>query len=254
MALIHSYFFSSVLGRNVSCEVIIPKEFNKEKRSPVLWLLHGSSDDQTIWQRRSSIERYADRYGIAVVIPSVDHSGYCNDAHGFRYYDYVAKELPDIMHSFFGFSRSREDNFVCGLSMGGWGALKIGIANPEKYAAIGCLSAGIFNYPLPADTTNIDPVKDRSKYMHYDRRELEGSEEDITGNALRIVKEGLPAPRIYHSTGDHDFLLDRARFTRDFFSSFDGDPFDYVYDEDPGSHTWEYWDEHIVKFLDYIIK
>ena len=252
MALLHSYFFSNVLGRNVNCEVVIPDNFDKERRGPVLWLLHGSGDDHTAWQRLTSIERYAERYGIAVVMPSADHSGYCNDAHGFRYFDYAAKELPETMHSFFGFSTAREDNFVCGLSMGGWGALKVGFALPERYAAVGVLSAGIFSYPIPEGTCHFDPVNDRSKYIHYENRELAGSEEDITGNAERILKDGRPAPGVFISIGDNDHCLEQARFTRDFLSAFDGDPFDLRYEEHPGSHNWEYWDEHIVDFLEYI--
>ena len=262
MALLHSHFFSHALGRGVSCEVILPQkstrligmETAEKERIPVLWLLHGASDDETIWQRRTSIERYVAPLGLAVVMPSVEISGYSNLAHGGNFYDYIANELPEVMRSFFGFSDAREDNYICGLSMGGGGAMKIGLANPEKYGAIGCLSAGIFNHPLPTDTANIDPEKERGRYISFDHRVLEGSEEDAVGNAKRILAEGKPIPRIYHSTGSEDFLLNAAHFTRDLFTSFEGNPFDYVYEEDPGAHTWEYWDEHIQHFLKYIQK
>lgn len=262
MALVHTHFFSNTLGRGVGCEVILPQKSTRligmdtteRDRIPVLWLLHGASDDETIWQRRTSIERYVAPLGMAVVMPGVEVSGYANLAHGGRFYDYVAHELPEVMEGFFGFSRAREDNFVCGLSMGGAGALKIGLANPAQYAAIGCLSAGIFNRRLPEDTAHIDPEKDRGAYIRYDGKKLAGSEEDLIGNAKKIIEEGLPVPRIYHSTGSEDFLLDSAHFTRDFFGAFEGNPFDYVYEEDPGAHTWEYWDDHIQRFLAYISK
>lgn len=262
MALVHTHFFSNVLGRGASCEVIIPQKATRligmnsaeTETTPVLWLLHGMSDDETIWQRRTSIERYAAPLGLAVVMPSVEVSCYSNLAHGGRFYDYIAKELPEVMEGFFGFSRRREDNFICGLSMGGDGALKIGLANPEQYSVIGCLSAGIFNHPNPSDTSSIDPEKNRSGFIRYDGRSLEHTEEDRYYNAERIISEGLPVPRIYHSTGDHDFLLGAAHATRDFFLGMEGNPFDYVYEEDPGAHTWEYWDEHIQKFLAYAFK
>ncbi len=260
MALVHTHFYSESLGRCVSCEVILPQkatgligmESAEKERTKVLWLLHGASDDETIWQRRTSIERYVAPLGMAVVMPSVEVSGYSNLAHGGKFYDYVAKELPSIMRGFFGFSALREDNFVCGLSMGGAGALKIGLANPDRYAAIGCLSAGIFNRTLPTDTRSIDPDKNRRAYIQFDGRDLEGTEEDIIGNIHRIVREGLPAPKVYHSTGSEDFLLESAHFTRDLFGSLEGNPFGYVYEEDPGAHTWEYWDEHIQRFLAFI--
>ena len=225
-----------------------------EEGYPVLYLLHGTSHDCSHWLRYTGIERYSTDRKVAVVMPSVEVSGYADLAHGGNFYSYVAKELPAVMEGFFGFSRAREDNFVCGLSMGGAGALKIGLANPENYAAIGCLSAGIFNRRLPSDTKHIDPEKDRGMYIRYDGRDLEGSEEDLIGNAKKILAEGKPIPRIYHSTGSEDFLLDSAHFTRDFFTGFEGNPFDYVYEEDPGAHTWEYWDEHIQRFLKYISK
>lgn len=260
MALIHSHFFSNSLGRGVSCDVIVPQKSTRligmdsaeKERTPVLWLLHGASDDETIWQRRTSIERYVAPLGLAVVMPSVEVSSYCNLAHGGRFYDYVAHELPNIMHDFFGFSTAREDNYICGLSMGGAGALKIGLANPEQYSVIGCLSAGIFNSKLPEDTAHIASAKNKGMYIRFDGRKIEGSEEDAVGNAKRIIESGRPAPHIYHSCGSSDFLLEAAHFTRDLFNSFEGNPYNYVYEEDPGAHTWEYWDEHIQRFLAYI--
>jgi len=256
MALIHVDFFSRALGKSQGCDVIIPQKATKQigmdsaagnDKHPVLWLLHGMSDDHTIWQRRTSIERYAAPLGLAVVMPAVQISSYTDMAHGGAYYTYISKELPEIMRDFFPLSDKREDNYIAGLSMGGYGCMKIGLADPDKYSAIGCLSAGAGDYARqPIDKNN------KRAYMLYGERELEGTEEDTFGNAKKIVEEGLPAPRIYHSCGDHDFLLRSAHHTRDFFSSFEGNPFDYVYEEDPGAHTWEYWDEHIQHFLKYI--
>ncbi|MGN1409450.1 MAG: alpha/beta hydrolase, partial [Eubacteriales bacterium] len=172
MALVHTHFFSNTLGRQTSCDVILPQKAAKQigmesaerEKSPVLWLLHGASDDETIWQRRTSIERYVSPLGLAVVMPSVEVSGYRNLSHGGRFYDYISKELPEIMRGFFNFSSAREDNYICGLSMGGAGAMKIGLANPDKYSVIGCLSAGMINHRLPDDTSNIDPEKNRSAF------------------------------------------------------------------------------------------
>ncbi len=260
MALIHASLRSNALGRGVSCDIILPQKSSKligmdtaeADKIKVLWLLHGMSDDCTIWQRRTSIERYAAPYGLAVVMPDVELSSYTNLAHGGRFYDYIAKELPETLSAMFGFSTAREDNFIAGLSMGGAGCMKIGLANPDKYAAIGCLSAGGLNHPLPVSTDALDPEKHRSAYIRFDGRKLEGSEEDVFGNAQKILNEGLPIPRIYHSTGSSDFLLNASYQTRDFFLGIEGNPFDYTFEEDPGAHTWEYWDEHIQHFLKFL--
>lgn len=263
MAFITVNFFSNVLGRGASCSVILPQKSTRligmdsaeaSDSVPVLWLLHGMSDDCTIWSRRTSIERYVASSGLAVIMPDVEISGYANMAHGGRFYDYIAKELPEIMGGFFNISDKREDNFIAGLSMGGAGCMKIGLANPDKYAAIGCLSAGALNYPFPEDTKNIDREKYEYTYRLYDGKALEGTEEDVFGNAQKIADNGLPAPRIYHAIGKDDFLLKSAHHTRDYFQSLEGNPFDYTYVEDEGSHTWEYWDKHIVEFLKFIRK
>lgn len=259
MALIHANFFSETLGMCVSCDVVLPQRATRqigmaaaaaEGKYPTLWLLHGMSDDQTIWQRRTSIERYAAPLGLAVAMPAVSLSCYANMKHGGRYYDYVSKELPEIMRSMFPLSEKREDNFIAGLSMGGAGCMKIGLANPDKYAAIGCFSAGAIN--RAAQLTPERAARMEMTYGTTDMDSLKGTVEDVFGSARKIVDEGLPCPRVFHSIGASDFLQDSARETREFFTSIPGNPFDYHYEEHPGAHTWEYWDEHIQDFLKYI--
>lgn len=257
MALMHVNFFSKSLGMCVAVDVILPQRARKqigmaasarEGLHPTLYLLHGMSDNHTIWQRRTSIERYVSDLGLAVVMPNAHLSSYTNMAHGLNYFDYVADELPQTMREFFPLSDKREENFIAGLSMGGAGCLKIGLARPERFCAIGCLSAGISNQRGPSD----DPAWIERQTLLHGGRDLTGTEEDRRYNARRIIEEGLPAPRIYHSCGKDDALVARARETRDFFQSFPGNPFDYVYEEDPGDHTWDYWDDHIQNFLRYI--
>ena len=177
-------------------------------------------------------------------------SCYANMAHGRRYYDYVANELPEIMRGMFPLSDKREDNFIAGLSMGGAGCMKIGLANPDKYGAIGCFSAGAINRhkvlsPERADMMNM-------VYGTTNMDDLNGTVEDVFGSAKKIVEEGLPCPRIFHSIGASDGLLESAHETRDFFTAIPGNPFDYHYEEHPGAHTWEYWDEHIQDFLRFL--
>lgn len=263
MAFIEIDFFSNVLGRGVSCSVILPQTAErligmeatkKDNALPVLWLLHGMSDDHTTWIRRTSIERYVAPLGLAVIMPNAELSSYANMAHGGNFYDFIVEELPDVMGGFFNLSTRREDNFIAGLSMGGAGSLKIGLANPEKYAAIGCLSAGAINHPHPKDTGSIRYEENWRDFLLYDGATIAGTEEDVFESARKIIKEGLPAPRIYHTIGRSDELLDAARETRDFFRSYEGNPFDYVYTEDEGVHNWEYWDNHIVEFLRFIQK
>ena len=107
----------------------------------MLYLLHGLSDDDTIWLRRTSIERYVAPLGLAVVMPQVHRSFYTDEAHGNRYWTFLSEELPELVHHFFRLSRRREDTFVAGLSMGGYGALKWALREPERFAAAASMSA-----------------------------------------------------------------------------------------------------------------
>ena len=91
-------FYSKELGKAAGVNVIIPdKRYNSEKPYKTLWLLHGLTDDHTAWMRFSSIERYANEWGIAVVMPGVDRSWYTNTAYGVNYFNFVAKELPEVL-------------------------------------------------------------------------------------------------------------------------------------------------------------
>lgn len=262
MALIHTNFFSEALGMCVAADVILPQASNRligmdtaaeAATHPVLWLLHGASDNHTIWQRRTSIELYVAPLGLAVVMPNAHLSSYADMAHGGKYFTYMADELPRLMRSFFPLSDKREDNYIAGLSMGGAGCMKIGLARPQNYAAIGCLSAGADNHPKGKDgRRDVNPRWAERMRIVYGDREIDGSEEAPLGNAQRLADAGGPFPRIYHSIGGDDFLLEAARHTRDFFQGLPGNPFGYTYNEDEGAHTWEYWDAHIQDFLKFI--
>ena len=262
MALLHVNFFSKSLGMCVAVDVILPQRATKQigmaavasgDKHPVLWLLHGASDNHTIWQRRTSIERYAAPLGLAVVMPNVHLSSYADMKHGGKYYTYISKELPEIMRSMFPLSDKREDNFISGLSMGGAGCMKIGLANPENYAAIGCFSAGAQTQAPNYDNLS-DERKERIIRTHgsLNWEDQKGTEEDVAYSVQKILDEGKLCPRIFHSVGSSDMTIPGAHLTRDFFEAIPGNPFDYHYEEHPGAHTWEYWDEHIQDFLKFI--
>ena len=151
MALLHVNFFSDVLAISASMDVILPQKVSRQvgmgsagsdKPLPVLYLLHGMSDDHTIWQRRTSIERYVAELPLIVVMPTTGRGAYTDMKHGYRYWTYISEELPQIVHEFFPqASWRREDTFAAGLSMGGYGAFKLGLRCPDKFGTL--LAAGI---------------------------------------------------------------------------------------------------------------
>jgi S-formylglutathione hydrolase FrmB len=239
--------FSPTLGMCVTLDIVLPvrKDHAPDHKVPVLWLLHGATGCHSDWLRLTSVVRYAAPYGLALVMPSAHNSSYTDMAHGQKFYAYISRELPETLPKMLNLSTRREDNFIAGLSMGGAGSLMIGLSNPEKYAAIGCLSAGavnaegnLHNGPRFALTFGGGPT--------------EGTYKDPLGCAKRIVDQGLPCPRVYHACGDADFLLPSAHRARDFFQALPGNPFDYTYHEDPGAHSWEFWDVHIREFIEFL--
>lgn len=247
MALARTRIFSDALGLCVTVDVILPqrKDNATDHKLPVLWLLHGAFGNHADWIRRTSIERYVAPYGLAVVMPSAQNSCYTDMAHGGRYYSFISEELPRKMRVLFNFSDKREDNFIAGLSMGGAGSFTIGLANPEKYSAIGCLSAGAINCKGSFH-------QGRRRELTIGDQPLENSYLDVYGNAKKIVEKHLPCPRVFHTCGDDDFLLPCALDTRDFFQAFPGNPFEYQFLSAPGTHTWAFWDEHIQDFIRFL--
>ena len=152
MALLTCDFFSDALEVGTSMTVVLPQQTEEQigvtgGRSdappPLLYLLHGLSDDHSGWHRYTAICRYAEQAGLAVVMPAVHRSFYTNEAQGHRYWDFVSEELPGIVHEFLRVTDLPEETYVAGLSMGGYGALKLAFTHPERYAAAAPLSGAV---------------------------------------------------------------------------------------------------------------
>lgn len=258
MALLHVGFFSNVLGMCMNMDVILPQrtfgetdlegEMQMGDDIPTLYLLHGMSDDHTIWQRRTSIERYANDYGIAVVMPTTHLGWYTDMVHGLKYFTFIAKELPEICHDFFPqLSRKREDTFVAGLSMGGFGALKCGLACPETFGKVAALSSGIVFEPTEADRNRRRLPIFYNAFGDYDSQM--GTENDLYYMAkLRMEGDG-PKPEIFQWCGTEDPLYNSNVRFRDHLQKI-GYPL--IYSEGPGGHSWDMWDEQIQNVLKWM--
>ena len=248
MALIELNVYSEALGMQTQVLVIMPQKSTlgqigitakaEDAAYKCLYLLHGLSDDQTIWLRRTSIERYASEYGICVVMPRADRSFYCDTAYGASYYTYIAKELPMRMQEFFHVSGKREDNFIAGLSMGGYGALKIALRENQTF----CAGAGL------------SPVADLQASCFDDLlRVIFGSdrvpEQDDLLCLAEQQKNASQKPRLYMAVGKEDFLYDCCQtLRRKLENNYD---FTY-YEEDNIGHSWVFWDAQIIEVLKWM--
>jgi S-formylglutathione hydrolase FrmB len=212
MALIHCDFFSEVLELYTSMVVILPQpkpsqgrmpDAGTGRRHPTLYLLHGLSDDHTIWQRRTSIERYVDALDLAVVMPAVHRSFYTDMAHGYRYWTFVSEELPALARSFFPLSHAREDNFVAGLSMGGYGTFKLAFTYPDRYAAAASLS-GALDIVKVALSDEEEGRQAEMQLVFGDPQSVAGSDNDLFHLARQVTKSGV-RPRLYQCCGRRIF-------------------------------------------------
>ena len=256
MALIHCDFYSEVLGMCTSICALLPQprsinsqieESSIDQKYPVLYLLHGILDDHTSWQRNTSIESYAEPLGLAVIMPAVQRSFYTDMAYGYKYWTYLSEELPTLVQSFFHISSKREDNFVAGLSMGGYGAFKLALRHPARYAAAASLSGGL-------DIVSIAKGEDEAWQREMESvfgnlNQLEGSENDLFHLAKVISEQDVDCPFLYQCCGIEDFIYqDNLRF-RDHALSLN---LPLTYEEGPGYHEWRYWDQQIQRVLEWL--
>ena len=247
MPLIHMNFFSEALGMYAPVDVILPQPRDARQEAgelPALYLLHGMGDDHTCWLRKTAIERHALEAGLAVVMPDGSLSCYENMAHGERYRDYIADELPRVMRETFPLSADREKNFIAGCSMGGFGALKLGFAEPEKWGAIGVLSAAHFEYQP-------DSPRVREALWRVYGENISDCDARIVQDICRDNAGGLPL-RVWHACGDRDRLRENALKSREFFESLPEGSIRYHFEELPGCHDWALWDDMAARFIAWL--
>jgi putative tributyrin esterase len=245
-------FFSDVLGLSTSMTMLLPQRTSTqigmtggggEEPPPVLYLLHGLSDDDTTWLRRTSIERYAAPLGLAVVMPQVHRSFYADQAAGGRYWTFLSEELPEIVGTFFRVSDRRDDTFVAGLSMGGYGALRWALRAPERFAAAASLSGAL-------DVTarrRARPEDPRLFERVFGDEEVAGSPHDLHALLERADPAALPA--LYLCCGTEDGLLGENEAFRDACRAAG---VGLRAEFSPGEHEWGYWDARIQDVLAWL--
>lgn len=251
VALLRCDFFSDVLALSTSMTVILPQATSAQVglqgvapapgRHPTLYLLHGLSDDATIWYRRSSIERYVAPLGLAVIMPQVHRSFYADEVYGGRFWTFLSEELPQIAQSFFPVSDRREDTFVAGVSMGGYGALKWALRQPGRFAAAASLSGAVDVAELQR-TRAFNDISSRV----YDSVEVADTPNDLLWLMRQAADAPADLPDLYLGCGTEDDLYeDNRRFAG--VARELGIPLTVRFT--PGGHEWGYWDSQIQDVL-----
>ena len=249
MAFMNCRLHSKELKKEVEINVIYPVASGVPKR--LLYLLHGLAGDASSWMRRTSIERYATTRDIAVIMPDGGRSYYSDSVRGAeRYWSYIAEELPEFVHTVFKLPKARKDTFAAGLSMGGYGALKLGLRHPERFAAVGALSA-VADIRLRIDSEENAERRMEFRQIFGGVSRLAADGNDLFVLAADAVKSGAKLPKIISFCGTEDRLLtNNRRFT----AHLERLKYpDFHYYERPGNHNWDFWDAHITEVLDFLI-
>ncbi len=257
MALMHVDFFSDVLGMSMNMDVILPQQTHgqigmegrtAQGKYKTMYLLHGMSDDHTIWQRRTSVERYVSDLGIAVVMPTTHLGFYTNTTYGMRYWTFISEELPSICREFFpNMSDQKEDTLAAGLSMGGYGAWKLGLGASDTFGAAASLSGAL------------DIVSDYKRNLHDNPHqkplftgifgsldELKGSDNELLVLADKLAAQKKEFPRLYAWCGTEDFLYEGNLLVWDHMKELG---YSLTCEQSEGDHQWKYWDARIQDVL-----
>ncbi len=252
MALIQVNYLSKALYREVPLNVILPVDrfdsdsniyLNRnERKYKTLYLLHGLLGNYTDWVSRTRIQEWAEEKDLAVVMPSGDNSFYFRSRTPWNDYgEFIGDELVRITRSMFPLSEKREDTFIAGLSMGGYGAIRNGIIHSEIFGNIAGFSSAIHIFEDTSEEANIglfDNIEEASKTDLNPKVALED-----------MIREKRTVPKFYLSCGRQDDFL---KVNEDFRDLLLEKGMDVTWDEEDFGHEWDFWNSQIRKVLDWL--
>ena len=240
MAFATINYFSRSLQKASSFNIVFPEDAAATRPWAVFYLLHGLSDDHTIWMRRTSIERYVAGLPLAVVMPDGGRGWYTNAAEGYAYEDDLVKDVVGLVDRTFPVRAERAGRCIGGLSMGGYGAVKVGLKHHDMFASVNSHS-GAVGFP------RLDPDKPPPFGAEFTRifgKSPRGGREDPYAIVEQVDHGKLPALRI--DCGTEDFLLEQ---NRGFHKHLESLHIAHEYQEFPGGHEWPYWEKHVEETL-----
>lgn len=258
MAFFEMHYYSKALQQQVTLNVLLPEvpKMDAAAGAPegmykTLYLFHGLTNDYSAWMRKSSIEKYAEHFEIAVVMPSVGRSWYTDTAYGENYFTFVTEELPQVCRSYFGgMSARREDNLVAGLSMGGYGAIKAALACPDQYSGCASLS-GALDITRKNHPYRLEEWRGIFGFDLKDAAELAGSNHDLFALTRNNKEAGASFPKLYLWCGTEDSFLVT---NREYDALLTQLQIPHSYEESEGDHSWKWWDLHIQDALRYLLE
>ena len=254
---------SAVLGRSVHYTVYLPADYTLSQRAyPVVYLLHGYTDDNTGWLQFGEINRYADKAiaegtipPMIIIMPDADSSWYINSYDGKeKYEDFFFKEFIPAVEKAYRIKSQKEYRAVAGLSMGGYGSLMYALKHPEYFAAAAPLSAAVFS---DDEMENMPDAQWDRMFGQLYGRGLKGKARLTKAwydhSALAIIEKTSGAElnkvRYWIDCGDDDFL---AKGNALLHIALRSKLVAHEYRVRDGAHSWSYWRTGITDALAFI--
>lgn len=252
-------FESRVLNTKASVKVMLPNQidymsviedyqtyynFGKFK---TLYLLHGAWDDAMSWIENTSVMRYAQNNNLALVLPSVGNSFYSDMYAGEDYFKFISEELIGFVRNMFPIADTRENSFIGGNSMGGYGAYKVAIKRPDLFSKAFSLS-GALEIQMAARLVRAMGVRLDNVFENV--RNLKGTENDIMVILEQAILNNLELPKLYQAVGLEDYMYKGNQEFRDKANQLNVPVF---YEEEHGEHKWDFWDKYIERAISWCV-
>lgn len=261
MAFIQMNLLSKSLMRMVPVNVILPVDkltfpgmpVREDKPYKTLYLLHGIFGNYTDWVNGTRIQRFAEEYNLVVVMPSGDNAFYIDQPVTQNYYgEFIGKELVELTRKMFPLSHEREDTYIGGLSMGGYGAIRNGFKYHDTFGAIVALSSALVVEGF-RERTNDSPIfmerRDYAEALFGDLDKMLESDKNPKYLVKKLKAEGSVLPAVYMACGDADALLG---VNEDFAKFLKEQGVDVTFEVGPGNHEWDFWDTYIKKGMQWL--
>lgn len=228
-------YHSRSLKKASSFNIIFPDDPGIARPWSVFYLLHGLSDDHTIWMRRTSIERYVSGLPLVVVMPDGGRGWYTNALEGDAYEDDLIKDIMPLIDRTFPVKAERSGRCIGGLSMGGYGAVKLGLKHSGLFGSINSHSGALGFLHNTTEAKKLSP-----EFGRIFGPNPKGGPEDPFAIVTQMDHGKFPPMLI--DCGTEDFLLSQNREFRDHLQKLH---INHEYREFPGAHNWDYWDLHV---------
>lgn len=260
MAILSCNFISRSLGRTVPFTAVLPTInfmemmnegtpiYSDPKPFRTLYLLHGIGNNHMDWIAGTRVAHYAEENKLAVIMPAGENGFYTDNNGADRYGQYIGEELVKATRALFNLSHKREDTFIGGLSMGGYGALRNGLKYSDTFGGIIALSSAIVTDDAVNSTDDAPVFFGRRSYYESvfgDLAKLAGSDNDL----YALAKRNASKTRLYMACGTQDMLIEKNRAFKAFLEE---NKVPFTYEEGPGGHEWQFWDTYINKGIQWL--